>query len=34
MEVKYNRAGPDRKALVTAIEEIIGKKAIYKKVPS
>lgn len=34
MEVKYNRTGPDRKALVTAIEEIIGKKAIYKKVPS
>lgn len=34
MEVKYNRTGPDRKALVAAIEEIIGKKAIYKKVPS
>lgn len=34
MEVKYNRIGPDRKALVTAIEELIGKKAIYKKVPS
>lgn len=34
MEVKYNRTGPDRKELVKAIEEIFGKKAIYKKVPS
>ena len=34
MEVKYNRTGPDRKELVKAIEEITGKKALYKKVPS
>lgn len=34
MEVKYNRIGPARKELVSAIEEITGKKAIYKKVPS
>lgn len=34
MEVKYNRIGPARKELVRAIEEITGKKAIYKKVPS
>nr|DAI06868.1 MAG TPA: hypothetical protein [Caudoviricetes sp.] len=34
MEVKYNLTGPARKALVKAIENIIGEKAIYKKVPS
>ena len=34
MEVQYNRIGPARKELVKAIEEITGKKAIYKKVPS
>ena len=34
MEVKYNRTGSDRKELVKAIEEITGKKALYKKVPS
>lgn len=34
MEVKYNMTGPARKELVKAIENITGKKAIYKKVPS
>ena len=34
MEVKYNLTGPARKALVKAIENITGEKAIYKKVPS
>ena len=34
MEVKYNLTGPARKELVKAIENITGKKAIYKKVPS
>ena len=34
MEVKYNMTGPARKELVKAIENIIGKKSIYKKVPS
>ena len=34
MEVKYNSTGPARKELVKAIENITGKKAIYKKVPS
>ena len=34
MEVKYNMTGPARKELIKAIENIIGKKAIYKKVPS
>lgn len=34
MEVKYNLTGPARKALVEAIENITGEKAIYKKVPS
>lgn len=34
MEVKYDLTGPARKALVKAIENITGEKAIYKKVPS
>lgn len=34
MEVKYNLTGSARKALVKAIENITGEKAIYKKVPS
>lgn len=33
MEVKYNLTGPARKALVKAIENITGEKAIYKKSP-
>lgn len=34
MEVKFNVTGKERKALVTAIAEIIGATAIYKGVPS
>ena len=34
MEIKYGVTGKDRKALVSAIAEIIGAKAIYKGVPT
>lgn len=34
MEIKYGVTGKERKALVSAIAEIIGAKAIYKGVPT
>lgn len=34
MEVKFNVAGKERKALVTAVAEITGAAAVYKGVPS
>lgn len=34
MEIRYNRTGKERKALVTAIAEITGATAIYKGVPT
>ena len=34
MNAKYNVTGKDRKALVEAIENITGEKAVYKKAPT
>jgi len=34
MNAKYNVTGTDRKALVEAIENITGEKAVYKKAPT
>ena len=34
MKATYNVTGADRKALVKAIENIIGEKAVYKKAPT
>ena len=34
MKATYNVTGADRKALVKAIENIIGEKAVYKKLPT
>ena len=34
MKAAYNVTGADRKALVKAIENIIGEKAVYKKAPT
>ena len=34
MEIRFNVTGADRKALVTAVSEIVGWEAVYKKAPT
>lgn len=34
MRIKFNRTGTERKALVNAVSEITGARAVYKGVPT
>lgn len=34
MRIEFNRTGAERKALITAISEILGRKAKYLKMPT
>ena len=34
MEIKYNKTGKDRKALVDAVSDIVGEPAVYLGTPT